>query len=254
MKRALTAIFTRVLFTVVSPCRAEGITPKHSRHFTRYDNCEFIPTAYADGDSFRVSVSGEPFVFRLYYVDAPESDTRFPDRNAEQAQYFGITPEESVAAGKAAAKFVRETLTGKKFTVFTRWASALGSSSLPRHYAVIQVDGNGLADLLVENGLARLHGVSVNHPDGRKAGDYIAALEELERDAKAKKLGAWANSRPELQHPTTLETMEVMEPSRWAERSAFAAGGAAATGSIWLLTALVRRSQQRKKIAQSALP
>ncbi len=59
-------------------------------------------------------------------MDAPESDNRFPDRNAEQAQYFGITPEESVAAGKVAAKFVRETLTGKKFTVFTRWASALG--------------------------------------------------------------------------------------------------------------------------------
>ena len=116
------------------------------------------------------------------------------------------------------------------------------------------MDGHGLADLLVENGLARLHGVSVTHPDGRKAGDYIASLQELERDAKAKKLDAWANSRPELQHPTTVETMEVMEPSRWLERSAFAAGGAAATGSIWLLTVLVRRTQQRKKFAQSALP
>ena len=31
--------------------------------------------------------------------------------------------ELDLAAGKAAGKFVRATLTGKKFTVFTRWAT-----------------------------------------------------------------------------------------------------------------------------------
>ena len=32
-----------------------AITPKHSRHFTRYEGCEFVPTKYADGDSCRLT-------------------------------------------------------------------------------------------------------------------------------------------------------------------------------------------------------
>ena len=53
-----------------------AITPKHSRHFTRYEGCEFVPTKYADGDSFKVRIGADEFVLRLYYVDAPESDER----------------------------------------------------------------------------------------------------------------------------------------------------------------------------------
>ena len=51
-------------------------------------------------------VGEEEHVFRLYFVDAPESDNRFPERNAEQAAYFGITPEQSVEAGREAKDFV----------------------------------------------------------------------------------------------------------------------------------------------------
>ena len=143
-----------------------AITPKHSRHFTRYEGCEFVPTKYADGDSFNVRIGADEFVLRLYYVDAPESDERFADRNAEQAKYFGITPAESVEAGKEAKEFVSGLLTGKKFVVFTRWATALGSSKLPRYYAIIEVDGRGLADLLVENGFTIGAGIPVPS-DGR---------------------------------------------------------------------------------------
>ena len=53
-----------------------AITPKHSRHFTRYEGCEFVPTKYADGDSFKVRIGADEFVLRLYYVDAPESGPR----------------------------------------------------------------------------------------------------------------------------------------------------------------------------------
>ena len=145
------------LTAFTSLAQEPAITPKHSRHFTRYEGCEFVPTKYADGDSFKVRIGADAFVLRLYYVDAPESDERFPDRNAEQAKYFGITPAESVEAGKAAKEFLSDLLAGKKFTVFTRWATALGSSKLPRYYAIIEVDGRGLADLFVKNGLARVH-------------------------------------------------------------------------------------------------
>jgi endonuclease YncB( thermonuclease family) len=216
------------------------ITPKHTKTFKRYDNCEFVPGRYADGDSFMVMIGQQEFMMRLYYVDAPESDERFPDRNAEQAQYFGITPPESVAAGKAAKKFVADLLDGKKFTVYTRWASALGSSKLPRHYAVIEVDGRGLADLLVENGFARLHGTKANHPSGTKADDYIATLQELETAAIAGKKGAWATSRPELRHPVAEETKETTETPRWLDRLLFGAAGAGAVGAAWTMAALKR--------------
>ena len=142
----------RFSLVVIAPCltaftslaQEQSITPKHSRHFTRYEGCEFVPTKYADGDSFKVRIGADEFVLRLYYVDAPASDERFADRNAEQAAYFGITPAESVEAGKAAKEFVSGLLTGKKFVVFTRWATALGSSKLPRYYAIIEVDARDL--------------------------------------------------------------------------------------------------------------
>lgn len=225
----------------VSLAQEQTITPRHSRKFTRYEGCEFVSTKYADGDSFLVRIGKDEFVFRLYYVDAPESDERFPDRNAEQAEYFGITPEEGVEAGNAAKEFVSGMLTGKKFVVFTRWSSALGSSKLPRYYAVIEVDGRGLADLLVENGFARLHGMSVTHPDGKSGNDYVASLAELETVARESKRGAWANSRPEKQTPTVEQTKESWELPRWLERSLFAVGGAVVLAVCQFLLLLSKR-------------
>ena len=83
---------------------------------------------------------------------------------------------------------------GKPATVFTRWASALGSSRMPRYYGVVEVEGRNLADLLVENGLARLHGTSVTQPDGTKIADYLAHLMELQAVAREMRLGAWKYS------------------------------------------------------------
>lgn len=59
---------------VTALAQEQTITPKHSRRFTRYEGCEFVPTKYADGDSLLVRVGKDEFVFRLYCVDAPESD------------------------------------------------------------------------------------------------------------------------------------------------------------------------------------
>ena len=245
------------LTAFTSLAQEQSITPKHSRHFTRYEGCEFGPTKYADGDSFKVRIGADEFVLRLYFVDAPESDERFPDRNAEQAKYFGITQAKSVEAGKAAKEFVSGRLTGKKFVAFTCWATALGSSKLPRYYAIIEVDGRGLADLLVENGLARLHGTSVTHPDGRSAKEYIESLVDLEKVAKEERIGAWAKSRPEMQHPTVEETMEPSslvaqslewwhQIPRWLERLSFVGVGA---GLLALSRFFSERTRKRREIA-----
>ena len=94
MPRPLSLLLLALCLAAVTALADEpAITPRHSKTFSRYDNCEFVPTRYADGDSFRVRIGADEFVLRLYYVDAPESDERFPDRNAEQAHYFGITLE-----------------------------------------------------------------------------------------------------------------------------------------------------------------
>ena len=211
--------------------------PKHLKKFVRFTDCEFLETAYADGDSFKVRVDGHERVLRLYFVDTPESDTRFPVRNAEQAEYFGITPEQSVAMGKVAKQFVHDTLLGKKLTVFTRWASALGSSKLPRFYAIVEVDGRNLADVLVENGLARLHGTKVTLPDGTKAEDYLARLAELESEAREAKRGAWEFSVPAKAKPVVEQMKEGAEPANWLERAAFAGFGAAGMGILPLARA-----------------
>jgi endonuclease YncB( thermonuclease family) len=186
-------------------------------------------------------VDGHERVLRLYFVDAPESDTRFPQRNAEQAAYFGITSGESVEAGKAAKTYVRTLLAGKKLTVFTRWASALGSSRAGRFYAIVEVDGHNLADLLVENGLARVHGTNVTLPDGTKIPQYLAHLAELEASAREKKLGAWLHSIPAASRPTIVEVKEVAETPRWLERLGFTSLGAALMASLVGLRRWIRR-------------
>lgn len=71
-------------------------TDEGGRKFAKLEGCEFLDTAYVDGDSFRMRWGSEEHVFRLYDVGAPESDTRFPERNAEQAAQPGITPTRGV--------------------------------------------------------------------------------------------------------------------------------------------------------------
>lgn len=41
-----------------------------------------------DGDSFHISVAGKEYIFRLYFVDAPETTAEFRDRVEEQANYL----------------------------------------------------------------------------------------------------------------------------------------------------------------------
>jgi endonuclease YncB( thermonuclease family) len=47
-----------------------------------------MPHASNDGDSFRVHCPEKEFIVRLYFVDAPETNLRCPDRAREQAEYL----------------------------------------------------------------------------------------------------------------------------------------------------------------------
>lgn len=55
-----------------------------------------------DGDSFHVSVEGHEYIFRLYFVDAPETTAEFRDRVEEQAKYFGVTVDQVLEVGDLA--------------------------------------------------------------------------------------------------------------------------------------------------------
>ena len=164
-----------------------------SKPFQKIENCRWKADRWNDGDSFHV-ITGDArreIVARLYFVDAPESQTAYRDRLDEQRAYFGITREQAVAIAHEASTFTAKHLAAP-FTVWTRWRSALGRSALGRVYAiVITAEGRDLNELLVENGLARIYGVRTPLFDGRTSAQYRARLAELETQAKKAKRGAW---------------------------------------------------------------
>ncbi|HMJ06976.1 MAG TPA: helix-hairpin-helix domain-containing protein [Chthoniobacterales bacterium] len=167
-----------------------GLTAQAREPWVEWKDCRLEENDSNDGDSFHITAGGKSYIFRLYFVDAPETDTGFPERVAEQGQYFGITPAQSVQLGELAKKFVEEKLAGP-FTVRTSKQNAMGRSNKPRYYAFLNTGEGDLGELLVANGMARVHGV-VATPLGL---DSPAAeklkLKRIEREARAQKVGGW---------------------------------------------------------------
>lgn len=155
------------------------------------DGCRLLTNALLDGDSFHVVHQEREYIFRLYFVDAPESDDSLKDRIQDQAEYFGIAPDDVPRAGLLAARFTREKLSGRDFTILTRWQNAMGRSSLARFYGVVLVTGTNLAEALVANGCARIYGVRANLPDGVRSTTFINRLKNLELAAREAKRGVW---------------------------------------------------------------
>ena len=154
------------------------------------DNCILIPNASNDGDSFHVRAKRKEYIFRLYFADAPETDAGLADRLEEQARYFGITVAQTLQLGERARNFTNEKLS-KPFTVLTCREDALGRSKLERLYAIVRVDNMDLAEELVENGLARVHGTSATPTGLPQADGEWAKLERLEAEAKREEIGGW---------------------------------------------------------------
>ena len=155
------------------------------------DRCRLSTNAPTDGDSFRILHRGREYGVRLYFVDCPETDLSFSERIQDQAAYFGIEPPEIVRAGQAAAQFTAEKLSGREFTVQTRWQNALGRGRVARFYCEVLVDGRNLAEELVANGLARVHGVKAVRADGTRAANVTSQLKNRELTAREQRLGLW---------------------------------------------------------------
>ena len=171
-----------------------------AKKWREYTGCRVIPNASNDGDSFHVkptNIKSRSYLFRLYFVDTPESETSLPERLQIQADYFGLTDlKDVVKVGKEASHFT-ENFLKDGFTVYSRLSDALGRSDMDRDYAmVMNAAGEDLGTELVRNGLARVFGqgsdLSDLEPYKRDEDAWFRRLRQVELEAKKEKRGAWA--------------------------------------------------------------
>ena len=147
-----------------------------------------------DGDSFHVKHKGREFVFRLYFVDAPETSLLIPERVSEQADAIGATQEEVLKAGKGAAAFTKKRL-GGEFKVSTRWEGARGMTKGGRHYAFVETaGGEDLGEILLAAGWARSHGMKAA-TKSLSAAQLQQRYDRLEQKARRAGVGIWGGAK-----------------------------------------------------------
>src|ERR1041384_4997525 len=153
-------------------------------------DCRLISNPANDGDSFHVSAGPKEYLFRLYFVDAPETDEMTPRRLIDQAKYFSITVPQAIEVGRTAKDFTQEKLS-QPFTVFTHMSDAMGQSRLERFYAFVETKDGDLGEQLVRNGLARSYGFEAAPPGLTSSRTELRKLQQLEDAAKRDKIGGW---------------------------------------------------------------
>jgi len=164
---------------------------------------------YADGDSFHVKHNGKDYTFRLFYVDTPETDDRYPERIRGQAKYFSLSASETIELGNEATEFVQDFLSGT-FTVYTDWSDGWGAST--RYRAMVYKDGKDLGAELVKRGLARASGFVPDTPwPGYKGSvwEYRDTLNELKDSAMKRGAGGFKDAL----RPKPAEEVDLSNPS-----------------------------------------
>jgi DNA uptake protein ComE-like DNA-binding protein len=161
-----------------------------TRNWVVLANCRLIMNPANDGDSFHASVGAKEYLFRLYLVDAPETDALTPARLVEQAKYFRITVPQAIEVGEAAKAFTREKLS-QPFTVFTHMTDAMGRSKMERFYAFVQTKDGDLGEQLVRNGLGRNYGFKAVPPGLKNSRLEVEKLQQFEDEARQEKIGGW---------------------------------------------------------------
>jgi DNA uptake protein ComE-like DNA-binding protein len=188
-----------------------------SKDWVVLENCRLISNRANDGDSFHASVGATEYIFRLYMVDAPETDEMTPARLVEQAKYFGITVPQAIEVGGAAKEFTSEKLS-QPFTVFTHMSDAMGRSRIERLYAFVQTKEGDLGEQLVRNGFARNYGFKAVPPGLKNSRLEVEKLQQLEDEAKQEKIGGWGinagrlNVRAQASAPFSVFAAEKGRP------------------------------------------
>ena len=132
---------SRTLFSVFALVAAA----QASDRWVTLKDCRYLPNPANDADSFHVRAGGREYIFRLYFVDSPETDASLPKRIAEQAKYFGVSAPQALQIGLEAERFSRQEL-ARPFTVRTCKQDARGRSRLKRYFAFIQTDRADLGE------------------------------------------------------------------------------------------------------------
>jgi DNA uptake protein ComE-like DNA-binding protein len=198
----LSALIAVVLLSVAA---IDVDAREKSKEWIVLKDCRLIPNPANDGDSFHVSVGPNEYLFRLYFVDAPETDEMTPMRLIEQARYFAITVPQAIEIGRAAKEFTRQKLS-EPFTVFTHMSDAMGQSRIERFYAFVQTKDGDLGELLVRNGLARNYGFKAAPPGLKSSRIEIKKLQQFENQARQEKIGAWGISAGRLNAHTQISS------------------------------------------------
>ncbi len=171
-----------------------------NKKFEVLEGCSLVDHRHNDGDSFHVKHGDKETEFRLYFVDTAESQYKeYRDGNnngqrlREQGAYFGgLEMQVTTEVGKVAKSFVRDLLKKKKFTVVTKWEDVFTPE---RKYCYVIVEWQGedvyLHELLLVKGLVRLKTRGATLPDNTNYFEQKKKLEQLEKKAKAAKVGAW---------------------------------------------------------------
>ena len=196
----------------VDLCARDG-----SKDWIVLNNCRLIANPANDGDSFHVSAGAKEYIFRLYFVDAPETDEMTPRRLVEQAKYFTITVPQAIEIGRAAKEFTGQKLS-EPFIVFTRMSDAMGRSRLERFYAFVKTKEGDLGEQLVRNGLARAYGFKAVPPGLKSVRAELTKLQQLENQARQEKIGAWGINTSQLGPPQPLATIALSTPRPGASK------------------------------------
>jgi DNA uptake protein ComE-like DNA-binding protein len=179
-----------IAVVVLSSATVDVSARDQSKDWIVLKDCRLIPNPANDGDSFHVSAGAKEYLFRLYLVDAPETDARNPGRLIEQGKYFSITVPQAIEVGQAAKDFTQEKLS-QPFTVITHMSDAMGQSRLERFYAFVETKEGDLGEQLVRNGLARSYGFKTAPPGVTNSRIEVEKLQQFEDEAKREKIGAW---------------------------------------------------------------
>jgi DNA uptake protein ComE-like DNA-binding protein len=220
------SIFSRVGLSALIAVAVLGASAVHvaardgSKDWVVLENCRLITNPANDGDSFHVSAGEKEYLFRLYLVDAPETDEMTPRRLIEQAKYFSITVPQAIEVGRAAKDFTQAKLS-EPFTVFTHMSDAMGQSRLERFYAFVETKEGDLGEQLVRNGLARSYGFKTAPPRLTSSRIEVEKLQQFEDEAKREKIGAWGVNARRL-------NVQAQTPSAF---SSFVADGKTRSGS-----------------------
>jgi competence protein ComEA len=214
-----------------------------SKDWVVLENCRFITNPANDGDSFHVSAGAKEYLFRLYLVDAPETDARNPGRLIEQGKYFGITVPQAIEVGQAAKEFIQEKLS-QPFTVFTHMSDAMGQSRLERFYAFVETKEGDLGEQLARNGLARSYGFKTAPPGLRSSRIEVEKLQQFEDEAKREKIGAWGVNagRLNVQAQTPSSFSSFVADGKTRSRSARADSSAVFSPVAKPAASITRRS------------